>query len=138
VTRGCSDRDGLQLQVYAGRDPLTGRKRWVSRPVPGKGRAASKRAKQVGAELLARAAGQHCGSRPKTVAELIELVVGGAPGRPADLASHHRRVPGCLDRSICRASPRSRSRPAGAAILDAFYARLRAQGGRAGRPLAPS
>jgi hypothetical protein len=28
------DRDGLQVQVYAGRDPLTGRKRWVSRQVP--------------------------------------------------------------------------------------------------------
>jgi len=24
---------GLQVQVYAGRDPLTGRKRWVSRQV---------------------------------------------------------------------------------------------------------
>jgi hypothetical protein len=28
-------RNGLQVQVYAGRDPLTGRKRWVSRQVPG-------------------------------------------------------------------------------------------------------
>lgn len=26
-------RNGLQVQVYAGRDPLTGRKRWVSRQV---------------------------------------------------------------------------------------------------------
>jgi hypothetical protein len=53
-------RDGLQVQVYAGRDPLTGRKRWVSRQVPGKGRAAMKRARQVEAELLGQvAAGQH-------------------------------------------------------------------------------
>jgi len=28
-------RNGLQVQVYAGRDPLTGGKRWVSRQVPG-------------------------------------------------------------------------------------------------------
>jgi hypothetical protein len=53
LTRECPDRDGLQLQVYAGRDPLTGRKRWVSRLVSGKGRAASKRAKQVETELPA-------------------------------------------------------------------------------------
>jgi integrase len=30
---------GLQVQVYAGRDPLTGRKRWVSRQVPGQTKA---------------------------------------------------------------------------------------------------
>src|SRR3712207_7969169 len=40
-------------QVYAGRDPLTGRKRYVSRQVPGTGRAAMKQAKQVEVELLA-------------------------------------------------------------------------------------
>ena len=44
----------VRIQVYAGRDPLTGRKRWVSRQVPGKGRAALKRARQVEAELLAQ------------------------------------------------------------------------------------
>ena len=43
VIRQRKDRDGLQVQVYAGRDPLTGRKRWVSRQVPGKGRAVMKR-----------------------------------------------------------------------------------------------
>ena len=36
MTRQRPDRDGLQVQVYAGRDPLTGRKRYVSRQVPGK------------------------------------------------------------------------------------------------------
>ncbi len=73
MIRQRKDRDGLQVQVYAGRDPLTGRKRWVSRQVPGKGRAAMKQARQVEAELLAQiAAGQHRGSKTKTVAELIE------------------------------------------------------------------
>jgi hypothetical protein len=67
------DRDGLQVQVYAGRDPLTGRKRWVSRQVPGKGRATWKEAKQVEAALLAEVgAGRHRGSKAKTVAELLE------------------------------------------------------------------
>ena len=32
---------------------------------------------------------------------------------------------GGIDRSICPASPRSGSRPAGAVTLDAFYVRLR-------------
>jgi hypothetical protein len=73
VIREHPARDGLQVQVYAGRDPLTGRKRWVSREVPARGRAAMQRAKQVEAELLARfGAGQHRGSKTSAVAELIE------------------------------------------------------------------
>jgi len=49
-----------QVMVYAGRDPLTGRKRWVSRQVAGTGRAALKEAKQIEAQLLAEvAAGRH-------------------------------------------------------------------------------
>lgn len=75
MTRERSDRDGLRLQVYAGRDSLTGRKSWVSRPVPGKVQAALKRAKQVEAELLIRsplagiaAAGlRRCRSRSNSV-----------------------------------------------------------------------
>jgi hypothetical protein len=139
VTLDRSDRDGLRLQVHAGRDPLTGRKRWVSRPVPGKGRAAMKRAKQVEAELLVRvAAGQYRGSRPKTVAELIEQWLEGRksvrPISPTTIAAYR----GDIDRSMCRATPRSRSRPAGAATLDTFYVRLRKEGGGAGRRLLPT
>src|SRR6266705_113606 len=67
------DRDGLQVQVDAGRDPLTGRKRYVSRQVPGKGRAGWKAAKQIEAELLTEVgAGRHKGSRSRTVGELLE------------------------------------------------------------------
>jgi hypothetical protein len=70
VIRQRPDRAGLQVQVYAGRDPLTGRKRYVSRQVPGKGRAAWKAAKQVEAELVAEVgAGRHKGSRSRTVGE---------------------------------------------------------------------
>jgi hypothetical protein len=141
VTREGSDRYGLQLQVYAGRGPADRPQTLDQPPVPGKGRAASKRTKQVETELPARSAGQHRGSRPKAVAELIELVVGKVPERPADRASHHRRVLG-PHRPLHLPSPVRSSRPAGAAILDTFYARLRAQGGRAGRllpaDLAPS
>ena len=40
-------RDGLQVQVYAGRDPLTGRKRWVSRQIPGQTKRSYREAKKV-------------------------------------------------------------------------------------------
>mgnify|MGYP003289248832 CR=1 FL=1 len=43
----------MRVMVYAGRDPLTGRKKWVSRQVPGTGRAALREAKQIEAKLLA-------------------------------------------------------------------------------------
>jgi len=56
MIRQRKDRDGLQVQVYAGRDPLTGRKRWVSRQVSGSGRAAMKQAKQIEAQLMTEVA----------------------------------------------------------------------------------
>ena len=37
----------MRVMVYAGRDPLTGKKKWVSRQVRGTGRAALKEAKQI-------------------------------------------------------------------------------------------
>jgi hypothetical protein len=126
VTRERSDRDGLRLQVYAGRDSLTGRKSWVSRPVPGKVQTALKRAKQVEAELLIRsplagiaAAGlRRCQSRSNSGWRGARAF--GRSRRPPS-----PRIGGDIDRSICRASPRSRSRPAGAATLDTLYVRLR-------------
>ena len=40
-------RNGLQVQVYAGRDPLTGRKRWVSRQVRGQTKRSYREAKKI-------------------------------------------------------------------------------------------
>lgn len=62
-----------QVMVYAGRDPLTGRKRWVSRQVAGTGRAALKEAKQIEAKLLAEvAAGRDQEAQGVKVAELAD------------------------------------------------------------------
>src|SRR5215212_1632936 len=139
VIRQRKDRDGLQVQVYAGRDPLTGRKRWVSRQVPGKGRAAMKRARQVEAELLAQiAAGQHRGSKTKTVAELLERWLewrqSVRPISPTTVATYR----GYIDRSILPAIGKLQLGRLDAATLDAFYAHLRKQGGKGGRPMAAS
>jgi integrase len=66
-------RDGLQVQVYAGRDPLSGRKRYVSQQVPGHTKAAMRQAKQIEAQLPAEiGTGQHKGSQSRTMAELLE------------------------------------------------------------------
>jgi integrase len=139
VIRERPDRDGLQVQVYAGRDPLTGRKRWVSRQVPGKGRTAMKRARRVEAELLAQiAVGQHRGSKTKTVAELIERWLewrlSVRPISPTTVAAYR----GYIDRSILPSLGRLQVGQLDAATLDTFYARLRRQGGKGGRPLAAS
>ena len=139
MIRQRKDRDGLQVQVYAGRDPLTGRKRWVSRQVPGKGRAAMRQARQVEAELLGQvAAGQHRGSKTKTVAELIERWMewrlSVRPISPTTVAAYR----GYIDRSILPSLGRLQVGQLDAATLDTFYARLRRQGGKGGRPLAAS
>jgi hypothetical protein len=43
---------GWRRQGWSGRDHLTGRKRWVSRQVPGQTKASHRQAKKVEAELL--------------------------------------------------------------------------------------
>jgi integrase len=139
VIRQRPDRDGLQVQVYAGRDPLTGRKRYVSRQVPGKGRAAWKLAKQVEGELLAQVgAGRHRGSGSQTVGELVERWLtwrqSAKPISPTTLAGYR----GYIDRTILPALGTVPLRRLDAATLDAFYARLRQSGGQGGRPMAAS
>jgi integrase len=87
MIRQRKDRDGLQVQVYAGRDPLTGRKRYVSRQVRGTGRAAMKQAKQIEARLLAEvAAGKHQASTALTLGQLVEEC-----GRATASPSHRPR-----------------------------------------------
>ena len=83
MIRQRKDRDGLQVQVYAGRDPLTGRKRYVSRQIPGSGRAAMKHAKQIEAQLLAEVgAGRHQRSA-MTLAQLFAGRTGQLNARAA-------------------------------------------------------
>jgi hypothetical protein len=61
----------LQVQVFAGRDPLTARKRWLSRQVRGQTKAAWREAKKVEAQLLEQLdRGEQRGSRTRTVTEL--------------------------------------------------------------------
>jgi hypothetical protein len=69
-------RNGLQVQVYAGRDPLTGRKQWGQPPGPWTDQAVLPGSQEDRAELLEQVdRGQHRGSSSRTVAELIERLL---------------------------------------------------------------
>jgi hypothetical protein len=91
----------MRVMVYAGRDPLTGRKKWVSRQVPGTGRAALKEAKQIEAKLLAEvAAGRHQEAHGVKVAELVDRWLewrqAVKPMSPGTAANYQR----CIDLKI--------------------------------------
>jgi integrase len=117
--------------VYAGRDPLTGRKRWVSRQVAGTGRAAFKEAKQIEAKLLAEvAAGRHQEAQGVKVAELVDRWLGWRqavkPMSPGTAANYRRCIklkikPALGDLAVSRLDP---------ATLDRFYTELRQRGSK--------
>jgi integrase len=120
--------------VYAGRDPITGHKRQKSVTV-----ATRAEAKQAEARLVTEVgAGQHRGTRSKTVAELIERWLewrqSVRPISPTTVATYR----GYLDRVILPALGKLPVGRLDAATLDAFYAQLRKQGGKGGRPMAAS
>jgi integrase len=131
---------GLQVQVYGGRDPLTGRTRYVSQQVPGQTKASMREAKQIEARLLEEVGtGQHKGARSRTIAELLERWLEWRPTvrpiAPTTTVSSYRAA---MDRYILPALGKLPVRQVDAATLDAFDARLRTGGGKDGRPLKAS
>jgi hypothetical protein len=119
----------LQVQVFAGRDPLTGRKRWVSRQVPGHTKESYRQAKKVEAQLLEQVdRGQHRGSRTRTVGELVERWLEWRqqvrPISPVTVANYR----GAIDRYILPALGTAKLHEVDAATIDALYARVRAHG----------
>jgi hypothetical protein len=124
-------REGLQVQVFAGRDPLTGRKRWVSRQVPGQTKAAYREAKKVEAQLLEQVdRGEHREGRSRTGGELVERWLEWRqqvrPISPVTVANYR----GAIDRYIIPTLGRAKVHEVDAATIDALYARVRAHGGK--------
>jgi len=120
--------------VYAGRDPITGRKRQKSLSV-----ATRAQAKQAEARLITEVgAGQHRGTVNRTVAELLDRWLewrqSVRPISPTTVATYR----GYIDRSILPAIGKLQLGRLDAATLDAFYAHLRKRGGKGGRPMAAS
>jgi integrase len=96
-------------------------------------------AKQAEARLVTEVgAGQHRGTRSKTVAELIQRWLewrqSVRPISPTTVATYR----GYLDRVILPALGKLPVGRLDAATLDAFYAQLRKQGSKGGRPMAAS
>ena len=121
----------MRVMVYAGRDPLTGRKKWVSRQVPGTGRAALKEAKQIEAKLLAEvAAGRHQEAHGVKLAELVDRWLewrqAVKPMSPGTAANYRR----CIDLKIKPALGDVAVSRLDAATLDRFYAELRRRGSK--------
>jgi integrase len=120
--------------VYAGRDPITGRKRQKSLSV-----ATRAEAKQAEARLITDVgAGQHRATANRTVAELLDRWLewrqSVRPISPTTVATYR----GYIDRAILPALGKLQLGRLDAATLDAFYAHLRKRGGKGGRPMAAS
>jgi hypothetical protein len=114
------------VAVYAGRDPLTGKKRQKT------GTAASKaEARQLEARLISQVgAGQHRGAAGKTVADLIEAWFQWRPSvrpiSPNTLVNYRRHA----DQKLLPALGRLPLNRVDTATIDRFYAELRQRGSK--------
>jgi hypothetical protein len=104
----------LQVQVFAGRDPLTGRKRWLSRQVRGQTKAAYREAKKVEAQLLEQLdRGEQRGSRTRTVGELVERWLEWRqqvrPISPVTVANYRGATAECGAAPVTKASGKSKA-----------------------------
>jgi len=121
-----------ELRVYAGRDVVTGRKRWVTKTVRG-GKREAQRALAAMVADNDRGAHNHTNA---TVGELLEEWF--ALAGPGYSPKGARETRGVMDRNLLPFLGNVPLSRLGAADIDRFYRRLREKGGRAGRPLAPA
>jgi integrase len=131
-------RDGWEVLLYAGVDPVTGRQRQISRQVKGSRRQAERLETRLKAEVMA---GRHRGTAAKTLGEMVEVYLdwrehNGKPIGPRTIqgyrALHEARIkPGVGKLRLPQVDP-----PA----LDRFYTALRNNGSlrKPGEPLSAS
>jgi integrase len=119
-------RDGWQVIVYAGLDPLTGKQRQLTRQVNGSRRQAEKVEARLRTEV---ADGKHAGTRLKTLGELVDLWIDwrAASDKPIspDTVEDYRSL---IAKKI---KPALGSKPlhmVNTRLLDAFYDDLRRYG----------
>jgi integrase len=124
--------DAWQVIVYAGRDPVTGRKRQLSRNV----RGTKREAQAVRARLLVEVDDGHHVSTTATFGELVEQWFEHAsPDWSPKSAVETRRL---IDKVVKPRLARVRLTQLKTADLDRLYASLRKSGGQNGGPLAPA
>jgi len=118
-------RNGYQVIVYAGIDPVTGRQRQISRQVKGK-----REAERLEAKLRAEVAeGRHRGSAARTVAELLDAWLawrqtGGRPISPHTVNDYR----GLIERKLKPGLGKLRLAQLDTQRLDRFYGELRKAG----------
>ena len=119
-------RDGWQVIVYAGLDPLTGKQRQLTRQVNGSRRQAEKVEARLRTEV---ADGKHAGTRVKTLGELVDLWIErrAASDKPIspDTVEDYRSL---IAKKIKPALGGKRLHTVNARVLDAFYDDLRQHG----------
>jgi integrase len=131
-------RDGWQVIVYTGIDPVTGRQRQISRQVRGSRKQAERVETRLKAEVLA---GRHRGTAAKTLGEMVDVYLewreqNGKPIGPRTIQGYRavaeaRIKPGIGKLRLPQVDP-----PA----LDRFYIALRNSGSlrKPGEPLSGS
>src|SRR6266545_3056552 len=131
-------RDGWQVIVYTGIDPVTGRQRQISRQVKGSRKQAERVETRLKAEVMA---GRHRGTAAKTLGEMVDVFLewreqNGKPIGPRTIQGYHalheaRIRPGIGKLRLPQVDP-----PA----LDRFYTALRKSGSlrKPGTPLSGS
>ncbi len=124
--------DAWELRVYVGRDPTTGRKKYLTRTFRGGKRAAE----QELAKLVVEVGGGGHSSQDTTVSDLIdqwlELIT---PERSPTTARGYRWIVDNYILPTLGEVPLSKLKPA---QLDAFYGNLRTNGGSKSQPLSPA
>ena len=74
-------RDGWEVRVYAGVDPLTGKPHRISRQIRGSRRQAEREETRLKAEVMA---GRHRGTAAKTFGELVEIYLASTTASRSD------------------------------------------------------
>src|SRR6266536_3033048 len=131
-------RDGWEVRVYAGIDPVTGKPHRISRQVRGSRKRAEQEETKLKAQVLA---GRHRGTAAKTMTEMVDLYLewrehNGKPIGPRTIQGYKalaeaRIKPGLGKVRLSQVDPPT---------LDRFYAAVRRTGSlrKRGQPLSPS
>jgi integrase len=131
-------RDGWEVRVYAGVDPITGKSHRISRQVRGSRKQAEREETRLKAEVMA---GRHRGTAAKTFGELVELYLdwrehNGKPIGPHTIRSYR----GLYEARIKPGIGKLRLPQIDPPTLDRFYTALRKSGSlrKPGAPLSAS
>lgn len=124
--------NGWELRAYVGRDPVSGRTKYVTRTVHGTKREAEDELVRL---LIETTGGGHA-AHDATVADLVLRWFEAAKAdlSPTTVRGYQRYI----DKHIVPGIGRIKLARLSAADLDRFYARLRQGGGVDGEPLAPA